>query len=383
MNFDFTTEQEMLRDMVSKLLAREAPESYVRQLDELSEYPYKLHEAFARVGLLGLPFPVHYGGQAGTLLDFLIVSEALGRIGYDVATVYGVPVFCGLTVLEHGTEAQREALLRPLIAGELRLAVSMSEADAGSDVGAMRTLAVRDGDDYIINGEKTWCSGGDIDKTVLLVYVRTDPTAHHSKALSAFLIDNKSAGLDIRRIRTVGRHLLPTTQITLTDVHVPAASRLGDEGNGWKILLSGLLRERLLTSAAYVGNAATVVDEALAYAKNRVQFGKRIGDFQVIAHMLADMYTEVEASRLLTYKAAAILDGGSDAVLAVAMAKLFGSERFAAIADQGMQILGGQGYAMEGSMQRHWRAARGSTITAGTSQMQRQTIARQLGLRPQ
>src|SRR5207245_40336 len=162
--------------------------------------------------------------------------EELGRSGYDIASVYGVPVFNGLTVLEQGTEAQKQSVLPALIAGKQRLAVSMSEADAGSDVGAMRTLAIRDGDQYTITGEKTWCSGADIEDTILLLYCRTDPKAHHSSALSLFLVDNRAPGVEIRRIETVGRHLLPTTQIVLTNVRVSATMRIGADGDGWRIL---------------------------------------------------------------------------------------------------------------------------------------------------
>jgi alkylation response protein AidB-like acyl-CoA dehydrogenase len=176
--------------------------------------------------------------------------------------------------------------------------------------------------------------------------------------------------------------MLPTTQLLLDDVFVPEDRLVGRPGDGWACLLGGLQLERIVTSCAYVGNAQTVVDEALAYAKQREQFGRRIGDFQVIAHMLADMQTEVDAARLLTYRAAWVLDQGRDALLEISMAKLFGSEAFLRVANDGMQILGGYGYTMEMPMQRHLRAARGSTITAGTSQIQRDAIARRLGLRP-
>lgn len=372
----------MLRDMVRSLLEREAPDDYLRKLDEEHVYPFGLYAKWVEAGLIGLPFPRQYGGMDGSILDFLIVSEEMGRKGYDVAAVYGTPIFNGLTVLSHGSDEQKNRILPQLIHGSLRLAVSITEPDAGSDVGSMRTLAVRSGDHYIINGEKVFASGADVDGTTIVLYCRTHPKEHHSKALSCFLVDNKTSGLEIRRIPTFGRHILPTTRIFLNDAKVPVACRMGEEGAGWTILLSGLLRERVMTSAAYVGNAQTVVDEALSYAKERTQFGRRIGDFQVIAHMLADMQTDVEAARLLTYKAATILASGESALMAVSMAKLFGSERFIDIANKGMQIMGGYGYTMEVAMQRHLRAARGATITAGTSQVQRDTIARQLGLRP-
>jgi alkylation response protein AidB-like acyl-CoA dehydrogenase len=383
LDFGLTEEQEHLRETVRAVMQRYAPPDELRRLDEQEEYPYELYAQWAELGLLTLPFPPEVGGSGGSVIDLVLVAEEIGRSGYDLTGVYGTPLFTGLNVLHHGSEEQRARFLPPLLEGKIRMSVAITEPGAGSDAGAMRTRAERRGDVFVLNGEKVFASGAAVDDTFICVYVRTDPTAPNRQALSAFLVDNRTPGLEIVKIPMLGRHMYPTTQLVFRDVAVPADALLGPLHGGWGVLLSGLQLERLVTSAAYVGNAQTVVDEALAYAKEREQFGRRIGDFQVIAHTLADMATEVEAARWLTYRAAWLLDQGADALLEICMAKLFGSEGFLKVANDGLQIMGGYGYSMEFAMQRHLRAARGSTITAGTSQMQRQTIARRLGLRPQ
>ncbi|MBI5090243.1 MAG: acyl-CoA/acyl-ACP dehydrogenase, partial [Actinobacteria bacterium] len=369
MDFGLTEEQSELRDLVRTVMEREAPESYLRTLDEEHRYPYELYQTWVELGLFSLPFPAEYGGLDGSVLDFVLVAEEIGRKGYDLTGVYGVPIFNALNVLHFGSDAQKQRFIPGLLNGSRRMSIAMTEPDAGSDAGAMRTTAVRDGDAFVLNGEKVFASGAGVDDTTITVYCRTDPDAPNARALSCFLVDNDTPGLQINLIPTLGRHMLPTTQLVFTDVRVSADQLLGPLHGGWGVMLAGLQLERIVTSAAYVGNAQTVVDDALAYAKERQQFKRRIGDFQVIAHMLADMQTAVDAARLLTYRAAWTLDRGDDALLEISMAKLFGSEAFLRIANDGMQIMGGYGYSMAVSMQRHLRAARGATITAGTSQM--------------
>jgi alkylation response protein AidB-like acyl-CoA dehydrogenase len=381
-DFSLTDEQQDLVSMVKSLMTKHATEEYIARLDAEQAYPYELWNTFAEAGLLGLPFPVEYGGQGGSVMDFTLVAETLGYWGYDMIGVYGTPLFMGLNILHKGSPELRERWLPPLLRGEHRFSVAMTEPDAGSDVSALRTSAVLNGERWILNGEKIYASGAGVDNTTICLYARSDSTAPHQQGITCFLVPNTSPGLQIRKVETLGRHLYPTTQLILTDVEIPADQVLGEVNAGWDVLLSGLRLERLTTSAAYVGNARAVVDEALAYAKVRTQFGRPIGDFQAMAHLLADMHTSVEAARYLMWHAAWSYGHGHDGLLDISMAKLFGSEMFADVANKGMQVLGGYGYTMEFPMQRHFRAARGATITAGTSQMQRQLIARKLGLNP-
>jgi alkylation response protein AidB-like acyl-CoA dehydrogenase len=382
-DFTLTQEQQDLVTMVKALMSKHATEDYLSRLDAEHSYPYALWDVFAAAGLLGLPFPEEYGGQGGSVLDFALVAETLGYWGYDMIGVYGTPLFMGLNILHKGSEELRATWLPPLLRGERRFSVAMTEPDAGSDLSGLRTSAVLHGDRWVLNGEKIFASGAGVDDTTICLYARTDAAVSHHRGLSCFLVPNTSPGLTIREVKTLGRHLYPTTQLILTDVEVPCDQVVGDVNGGWDVLLSGLRLERLTTSAAYVGNARAVVDDAVAYAKVRTQFGRPIGNFQAIAHLLADMHTSVEAARYLMWHAAWSYNTGNDALLDISMAKLFGSEMFADVANKGMQVLGGYGYSMDFPMQRHFRAARGGTITAGTSQMQRQLIARKLGLDPQ
>jgi len=381
-DFSLTAEQEALLATVHRLMEKHAPEEYIRRLDAESRYPFELYREWADAGLLGLPFPETLGGQGGSVLDFTLVAETIGRWGYDVFAVYGTPLFCGLNILHHGSTELQERWLPGLLAGERRFSVAMTEPDSGSDVGAMTTRAERRGDRFVLTGEKIFASGAGVDDTVITVYARTNPGAGHRRGITCFLVPNTTPGLEIRPVATLGCHLFPTTQLIFDGVEVPADQVVGDVDGGWDVLLSGLRLERISTSAAYIGNARTVVDEALAYAKERRQFGRPIGDFQAIAHLLADMHTKVEAGRYLMWHAAWAYEHGHDALLEISMAKLFGSEMFAEVANQGMQVLGGYGYTYDFPMQRHFRTARAATITAGTSQMQRNLIAGKLGLHP-
>jgi alkylation response protein AidB-like acyl-CoA dehydrogenase len=362
------------------MLDREAPEEYLQMLDDEQRFPSELYEKWVEMGLLSLPFPERYGGQGGDVMDFTIISEEIGRKGYDIAAAYGAVVFLGMLLVDHGTDEQRERILPELMAGRRRLCISITEPEAGSDVGGITTFARRDGDGFVLDGHKMFCTGAGLPDTTIFMFART--TQEDPRGVSCFLVPNDAPGLELVRLRTLGRRVLGTYQVHLDNVRVGEQDLVGEVDGAWQILLSGLERERAMACAAYVGNAQTVVDQALAHAREREQFGRPIGDFQAIAHMLADMQTEVDAARLLTYRAAWLTSRGKPARTEVSMAKLFGSEMFARVANQGMQILGGYSYLMDLPMQRHFRDARITTVTAGTSQIQRNQIARGLGLRP-
>jgi len=381
MDFEFTEEQRMLRDSVRTMLDRIATPEYIRQSDVEKRYPYELYDAFVEQGLLQLPFPEEYGGLNGSILDFTIIAEELGRKSYDFLGAYGTSIFNGLNILHNGTEAQKRYWLPKLISGEIRMSISMTEPNAGSDAGAMRTSAKREGDNWIINGQKVFSTGAGAKDNVINLYAKTDSTVPYQKGVSLFLVDNTTPGVELRKLDTLGRRALGTYEVFFDNVKVPVDRLVGEENKGWQYMLSGLQLERLMTTAGYSGGAQSVVDQALEYAKERHQFGQPIGTFQSIAHMLADMQTEVEASRLLLWSAAWQLSKGNDALMAISMAKLFGSETYVKAANLGMQIMGGYGYIMEFDMQRHFRDARATTITAGTSQMQRNLIAGLMGLK--
>ncbi|RCX08557.1 acyl-CoA dehydrogenase family protein [Extensimonas vulgaris] len=382
MDFSFTEEQNMLRESVRKMLDRIATPAYVRAMDEEARYPYEVYDAIVEMGLISMVFPEQYGGLGGNVIDFVIIAEELGRKSYDLMGAYGTSVFNGLNLLHNGSEAQKRHYLPKLMSGEIRMSISMTEPDAGSDAGAMRTFARREGDEWVINGQKVFSTGAGAKNNIISLYAKTDNSVHYRKGISLFLVDNTLPGIRLRKLDTLGRRSLGTYEVFFDNVRIPADCIVGEPNRGWDYMLSGLQLERLMTTAAYCGAAQDVVDQALAYAKERKQFGKPIGNFQAIAHMLADMQTDVEASRLLMLHSAWLLAQGKDALKVLSMAKLFGSEAYVRAANNGMQIMGGYGYIKEFDMQRHFRDARVTTITAGTSQVQRNLIAKLMGLDP-
>jgi alkylation response protein AidB-like acyl-CoA dehydrogenase len=382
-DFEFSEEQRMLRDSVRKMMAKVATPEYIRRLDREQAFPDELYEEWLKMGLFRMPFPEEYGGLGGNVIDMVIIAEELSYKSFDLFTAYGGPVFCGLNILRKGTEEQKRHWIPKMLSGEVKFSISMSEPDAGSDIGAMRSNAKRDGKDWVINGQKLWATGAGAKNNVINVYVKTDPGAFYRKGMSLFLVDNSAPGVELRKMDMLGRRCTGTYEIFFTDVRVPEERLLGGENNGWQVVLAGLQVERISSTAGYIGGMQAILDLALDYAKERKQFGRPIGTNQVMAHLLADMQTELEASRLMMWRAAWMLASGKDALKEISMAKLFASEAYARMANNGMQILGAYGYNMEFDMQRHFRDARSATIGAGTSQMQRNLIAGLMGLKVQ
>jgi len=324
---------------------------------------------------------VEYGGLGGNAIDMMIIAEEIARKSYDFYASFSANVFSAYSLLQKGSEAQKHKWLGALFDGRIKLSTSMSEPDAGSDVGALRSTAVRDGEAWVINGQKLWATQAGVPGDVICLYVKTDTKSHYRDGLSMFLVPNDTPGVECRKLDLLGRSCTGTYEIFLTDVRVSDEQRVGEVNKGWECLLAGIQYERLTTAAGYYGCSQTVIDTALQYAKERRQFGRPIGENQVIAHMFADMQTEVDAARLLTWRAAWMLAQGRDALREISMAKLMGSETYVKTAAAAMQILGGYGYNMEFDMQRLFRDSRSVTIGAGTSQMQRNLIAGLMGLK--
>ena len=381
MDFSFTEEQRMMRESVRKAMDRIATTDYVRRLDREQAYPSELYDAWVELGLLRIPFEERLGGLSGSVIDLVIVAEEISRKSADFFMAYAGSVFCGLNVARQGSEEQKRHWLPKLFSGEIKMSISMSEPEAGSDVGAMRTSARREGTDYVISGQKLWATGAGAKGNVINVYVKTDPKANIRQGMSLFLVDNTAKGLELKKLDMLGRRCTGTYEIFFNDVRVPAERLVGGENKGWDCILSGLQAERITSAAGNVGAAQACLDLALEYAKERKQFGRAIGTNQAIAHMLADMATEVEAARALTWRAAWMAASGGDALREISMAKLFSSEAYVKCANMGMQVFGGYGYSMEFDMQRHYRDARSATIAAGTSQMQRNIVAGLMGLK--
>lgn len=380
MNF-LNSEQRAWHATVDRFMENEVTREYIREHDMERAYPYEAYEKIAAEGWLRLLIPEDHGGYGGDIFDYALMCEGLGKFGFDFATSVLVPTFTAMNIVKFGSDAQKEAYLEPFMSGAIRFSISISEPSAGSDAASTRTRARRDGDEYVIKGQKLWCSGAAARDVKIAMLVRTDPDAPKHKGLSVLIVPNETPGLDIRKLPTLARRSTGTTEIFVDDVRVPVGNRLGAEGQGWEIITDHLELERIAVAAAYVGNAQTAVDDALAYAHQRIQFDQPIFDFQVIRHMLADMQTQVDAARLLVYRAAEIAARHEPCAKEVAMAKLFSSETLQTVSRQGMQILGGHSMLPEADMERYFREGMQCTIGGGTSQIQRAIISKAMRAR--
>jgi acyl-CoA dehydrogenase len=380
MDFSFTPDQENLRGHLQVLLREVCPPEYAERCDNEARPPREAYEALAKHGWFGLNLPVEYGGTAGSPIEVAILLEECGRHFEELAMwVFRTLTYGGYAVLEHGSCEQKERLLPGIARGELSFCFGLTEPQAGSDAAALTTRAAAADDGYVINGQKVFTSGMDISDYCLLV-TRTSTGARKQQGITNFLVDTRTPGIEVRKIATLGQRAIGTTQVYYTDVKVPASAVLGAVDRGWEAVDTYLWYERLCLSAARTGAATAAFEYALAYAKNRKQFGRPIGEFQAISHKLADMKVLLDISRMLVYRYAWLMSQGKATRHDAAVVKLQTGETYKAVSDMGLQILGGYGYCMEYPMQRFFRDSRLATIGAGTSEIQRNIIARGLGL---
>lgn len=380
MNF-LTDEQTAWSDTVHRFMDREITREYIRNCDGERAYPYEGYQKIADAGWLRLLIDEEHGGHGGDIFDYALMCEGLGKFGFDFATSVLVPTFTAMNIVKFGSDKQKADYLERFMSGAIRFSISISEPGAGSDAAATRTRARLEGGDYVVKGQKLWCSGAASRNTVIAMLVRTDPGAKKHEGLSVLLVPNDTPGLDIRKLPTLARRSTGTTEIFVDEARVPEANRIGAEGEGWSIITDHLELERIAVAAAYVGNAQTAVNDALLYAHEREQFDRPIFGFQVIRHMLADMQTQTDAARLMVYRAAEIAARGLPCAKEVAMAKLFASETLQTVSRQGMQILGGHSMLPEADMERFFREGMQSTIGGGTSQIQRTIIGKAMSLK--
>jgi acyl-CoA dehydrogenase len=380
MNFGMTPDQEAMRDHVRALLDDVCTMKYAEQCDNNRTPPREAFDALARAGWLGLIAPEEYGGAAGTPTDLAILLEETGNHFEEL----GLWLFRNFTygcyaVLKHGTEEQKKRIVPGAVKGELSFAFALTEPDSGSDAAALRTRAIPDGDDFIINGRKLYTSGMDISDYVLLA-VRTNTEVKKQLGISTFMVDTKTAGIEVRKIDTLGQHAIGTTEVTYTDVRVPRTALFGEIDKGWAVCEDTLRYERLCLSAARIGAARRAFDYALDYAKTRMQFGKPIGSFQVTQHKFADMKVMLDTSQTMIRRYAWLMENNRAERADTAVIKYYIAECYKTISDVCLQILGGAGYCMEFPMQRFFRDSRLATIGGGTSEIQKNIIAATLGL---
>jgi butyryl-CoA dehydrogenase len=377
MQFQLSDDQQMLRDMVRQFVEKEAAPT-VAERDDEAIWPGDLVRQMGELGLLGVAVREEYGGAGMDYVSYAIAIEELSRVDASlgvIASVNNSLVCYGLE--KFGSEEQKRELLVPLASGRRLGAFSLSEPGAGSDAAAQRTTAVRDGDDYVINGVKNWVTNGDHADTIILMAM-TDPSKG-AKGITAFLADTQAPGCSIVKVENkLGIRSAHSCQMAYDNFRVPAWRRLGEEGQGFKIAMTILNAGRIGIAAQALGIAQAAYEAALAYTKVREQFGKPIHEFQGVGFTLADMATRIKAARLLTYEAAWRKDQGLDYVKDASMAKLFASETAMWVATKAIQLHGSNGYSKEYPVERHFRDAKITEIYEGTSEIQRLVISREI-----
>ncbi|TAK31095.1 MAG: acyl-CoA dehydrogenase [Chloroflexota bacterium] len=380
MQFSFTEEQRMFQRSLHEMLDKVAPSSVIQELDEKEEFPTEIVKKMAEFGLYGVGVPEEYGGSGGGLAEMAIVMEELAYHGACLLYVYAPTVgFCRQAILSFGSEEHKREFLPQIASGKLRMAMGLSEPDHGSDLVTLETTADLDGDEYVIRGNKIFTTGAD-NAQYIFTMVRTDKSVSPSRGISVLLTPTNSPGISIRPLKKLGGQAVHTCEVAFDDVRVPKANLLYELNKGWKIVMEHLDEERILMGAQCLGTARGAFECALRYAKEREQFGQPIGKFQTIAHMLADMAIDVEAIRLMTYNNIYRKTNGLPCTKEASMARVFCSEAAMRTAHKAVQIHGGYGYMMEYDAQRYFREAKLWEIAGGTNQIQREVIARELGL---
>ena len=377
MDFSLTEEQELTRRTVREFAEREiAPRS--RRMDETQEFPLDLMRRIGSMGLLGVVFPPEYGGAGLTYPDFALIIEELARVDGAIAlSVAAHNSLCSNHIYLAGNEEQKQRWLVPLAGGEKIGAWSLTEPTAGSDASGTRTTAVKDGDHWILNGSKTFATHGSVCD-VAVVFAVTDQ-AKGKHGISAFVLERGLAGWRPgKKEDKMGCRASDTAEIVMENCRVPGSHLLGQEGEGFIDALRILDGGRIGIGSLSVGIAQGAMEQAIAYARGRRQFGRPIAEFQAVQWMLADSATEIDAARLLVQRAAAMRAQGEDTNLASAMAKLFASETAVRVCDRAVQIHGGYGYVKDYPVERAYRDAKLTTIGEGTSEIQRLVIARHL-----
>ncbi|MET1178790.1 acyl-CoA dehydrogenase [Peribacillus simplex] len=379
MDFSLTKEQQMIKEMVKEFAEKEIKPIAI-ELDAKSMFAEDVFKKMGKLGLLGIPFPEEYGGSGGDTISYAIAVEEVGKACGGTGLSYAAAVSLGASPIYYfGTEEQKQKYLVPITTGETLAAFGLTEPNAGSDAGGTRTTAVLEGDEYVINGEKTWITNASYSRTVTVTAV-SGKDSKGKNIISAFIVPTDTQGLTINsNYEKMGVRASNTCEIILDNVRVPKENILGDPDKGFKQFLFTLDGGRISIAALAVGIAQAAFDKALAFSKERIQFGKSISNFQAIQFKLADMAMEIELARNMVYKAAWLKDNKKPFAKEAAYAKLFASETAFRSSNQAIQIHGGSGYMREYEVERYLRDAKLLEIGEGTSEIQRLVIARQLG----
>lgn len=383
MDFELPEEHRAFQEMVRKWVSNELPKEWARELEaKEDEYPFALWDKFTEAGFHGVGIPEEYGGQGGDILMQMILARELARSLGGLSWIWGITSFAGSkSIGVYGTEEQKNKYLPQIAAGKLRAAIAFTEPGGGTDVlGAMRTEAVRGDGGWILSGEKTWSSSAHV-ADYLLVLARTDKNVQkRHQGVSLFWVPAKQKGIQITPLPKLGMRSMGSCSVHFDEVFVPDANVLGEPNNAWYTLLPTLNNERIMVASFCVGVMDGVLEDALAYMKERKAFGRTIGEFQSLQHYVADIATWRKHVELMMYYCAWLQTNGRPCHMESSMLKLMASEYANKAADLGIQILGGMGYSAETDMQRYWRDSRLWRIGPITNEMARNGIAEGLGL---
>ena len=375
MDFEFTEEQEMIRTTVRDFAEKEiAPVS--RDINRNEQFPSELINRLGEMGCLGLNLPSEYGGGGADYISYCVMLEELGRVDLGVALTVSTHLSLGgKTILQWGTEEQKQKHLPSIASGKKLACLATTEPNVGSDISSIETLATLQGDEWVLNGTKTWISNGGV-ADVAIIIAQTDKSKG-GKGLTAFIVERDTEGFSSKDIHNkLGVRSSNTAELILEDCRVPQSNVLGPVGKGMSVALSAFDSARLGVAARTVGVAQACIDASVSYVQNRRQFGKPIGSFQLIQELIADMAVETDAARLLVYRAATIKDKGDPATIETSMAKYYSSEIALKAANNAIQIHGSYGYSDEFPVERYFRDVRVSCILEGTSQMHKLIIGR-------
>jgi butyryl-CoA dehydrogenase len=374
MDLELTKEKRDIQ-MAARDFAKNELIAVADELDQAEEFAWDNFKWMAKLGFTGMTLPAEYGGSGFDELSLALAIEEIAKACASTADILDAHlVLCAGLIDQFGVDKQKEQFLPPLAKGEKVGSFAVTEPDAGSDIGSIKTEAVRDGDTYILNGQKTFITNGNVCDTVV-VFAGIPELA--PRGMTAFVVEKGTGGFTKgKKFNKLGMRAATNAELFFEDCRVPAANRIGEEGRGMRIALATLDHGRIGIAAQAVGIAQAVLEKCTEYAKNRVQFGAPISKNQAIAWKLADMATEIEAARLLVYKAAYLVDKGEPFSKNAAMAKVYASELAMKAATWGIQIFGGYGYMMDYPMQRYFRDAKLTEIYEGTSEVQRMVISR-------
>ncbi len=378
MNLQFTDEQQMMRKMVRDFAEKEVAPA-VERMEEEDRFPIELIQRMGELGLMGIPIPEQYGGAEMDYTSYIIAIHEIAKVSATLGVILSVHTSVGTNpILYFGTEEQKQKYIPKLASGEYLGAFALTEPSAGSDAGSLKTRAEKQGDHYLLNGSKVFITnGGEAD--TFIVFARTNRDEQRGSGVSAFIVERDTPGFSIGKAeKKMGLHGSSTVSLNFDQCKVPASQLLGEEGAGFKIALANLNVGRIGIAAQSLGIAEAALEHAVAYAKEREQFGKSIAKHQGISFKLADMATDVEAAKLLVYQAATLEAAGEKCGKQASMAKLFASKAAINTAIEAVQVHGGYGYTEDYAVERFFRDAKVCEIYEGTSEIQRIVIGNHL-----